>query len=119
MQVFQTAEQYMMYRKATLFSDTEIAAKILQTPKPRKQKELGRGGNYWKFTNPENKKSTIKEELLETGERELVEASPFDRIWGVGFKAEEAGGRREMWGENLLGKALGRVRARVRAEGGK
>ena len=42
MQVFQTAEQYMMYRKAILFEDAHIAAKVLQTPNPKKQKALGR-----------------------------------------------------------------------------
>ena len=47
-----------------------------------------------------------------------MEASPFDRIWGIGFKAAEAGEMRERWGENLLGKALGRVRGWIRGEGG-
>ena len=54
--------------------------------------------------------------LLSTGQRELVEASPYDRIWGVGFTAEHAGSRRADWGENLLGKALMTVRERFRRE---
>jgi ribA/ribD-fused uncharacterized protein len=52
--------------------------------------------------------------LLATGERELVEAAPGDRVWGIGFAEREAGARREAWGENLLGKALMDVRARLR-----
>lgn len=59
----------------------------------------------------------LRELLLGTGERELVEASPGDRIWGIGFtaaKAERAG--RERWGLNLLGKALMVVREELRRE---
>lgn len=55
--------------------------------------------------------------LLGTGERELVEASPFDRVWGIGFREKDvikAG--RDRWGQNLLGKALMEVRGLLRAE---
>lgn len=54
--------------------------------------------------------------LLETGERELVEASPMDRIWGIGFGEKNAGARRHRWGQNLLGKAAMNVRGRLREE---
>jgi len=54
--------------------------------------------------------------LLSTGDRELVEASPFDRIWGIGFTADKAEEQRDNWGENLLGKALMAVRGRLRKE---
>ncbi|PMD48603.1 hypothetical protein L207DRAFT_505637 [Hyaloscypha variabilis F] len=40
--IYQTAEQYMMHQKALLFSDHEIAAKILKTTVPKEQKALGR-----------------------------------------------------------------------------
>jgi len=59
---------------------------------------------------------SLRSLLLSTGDRELVEASPFDRIWGVGFTAENAKGQRENWGENLLGKALMAVRESFRRE---
>ena len=55
--------------------------------------------------------------LLATGERELVEASPLDRIWGVGFAEKDAERNRSRWGENLLGKALVHVRGRLKQEG--
>jgi ribA/ribD-fused uncharacterized protein len=55
--------------------------------------------------------------LLATGEREIVEASPQDRIWGVGFKESEAERNRYRWGENLLGRVLMDVRGRLREEG--
>ncbi len=72
--------------------------------------------------------------LLATGDRELVgvvspismilvaaltflvQASPTDRIWGVGFGAATAEANREQWGENRLGKAIMAVRDRIREE---
>jgi len=51
--------------------------------------------------------------LLGTGERELAEAGRRDRVWGIGYRAFEAEGYREWWGENLLGKCLGDVRGRI------
>jgi ribA/ribD-fused uncharacterized protein len=73
-------------------------------------------GNYHKFTISTDARE-LKKMLLDTGDRELVEASPFDRIWGIGFKEEDAEENRERWGENLLGRALMEVRRRVREEG--
>lgn len=52
--------------------------------------------------------------LLSTGDRDLVEASPFDRIWGIGFRAAHAEMARDAWGENLLGKELMEVRRILR-----
>lgn len=72
-------------------------------------------GNYLKFTASEHAE-ILKKELLETGERELVEASPFDRIWGIGFKEADAERNRHKWGQNLLGKAVKDVRERLRRE---
>ncbi|KAL1938423.1 hypothetical protein VTO73DRAFT_11663 [Trametes versicolor] len=59
----------------------------------------------------------IRGELLATGGRELVEASPRDRIWGIGFgRAGAERVDREAWGLNLLGRALVEARAVLRAE---
>ncbi|OJT14548.1 N-glycosidase [Trametes pubescens] len=59
----------------------------------------------------------IRAALLATGGRELVEASPRDRIWGIGFgRAGAERVDREAWGLNLLGRALMEVRAVLRAE---
>ena len=122
-----------MYHKALLFDDQEIADAIALEPEPSKQKALGRKvkgfdqkkwtakrekiveeGNWWKFTQP--KEGTLGSMLLGTGDRLLVEASPYDRIWGVGYGASNAEENRGKWGENLLGKALMSVRDRLRAE---
>ncbi|KAL6798189.1 DUF1768 domain-containing protein [Trichoderma sp. SZMC 28012] len=89
-----------------------------------------RRGNYLKFTNAVTEEGfclgqtgdlplvggSLRETLLATGERELVEASPFDAVWGVGFKEADADVSREYWGLNLLGKALMEVRDMLREE---
>lgn len=94
---FCTAEQYMMYGKAMLFGDKEIAQEILKTSNPRRQKDLGQKvknfnedvwkknredivykGNYAKFTQDE----TLKQFLLHPSRRTVtfVEASPLDKV---------------------------------------
>ena len=59
--------------------------------------------------------------LLGTGERVLVEASPVDRVWGVGLAADDP--RAEdptRWrGLNLLGFALMAARDALRADSGR
>jgi ribA/ribD-fused uncharacterized protein len=57
-----------------------------------------------------------KAKLLAAGNRDLVETSPVDRIWCVGFWEEDVEENREKWGLNLLGKALTRARERIREE---
>ncbi|KAG9591930.1 DUF1768-domain-containing protein, partial [Aureobasidium melanogenum] len=133
-QTYNCAEQYMMHQKALFRHDDTTAASILAMPYPKDQKALGRcvanwdddawdevkeriveEGSYLKFS--QNKE--LRERLLLTGERELVEASASDRVWGVGFNAKEASSRREEWGTNLLGKCLMRVRERIKMEEGR
>ncbi|KAF4550957.1 Hypothetical protein D9617_15g043110 [Elsinoe fawcettii] len=127
-------EMWMMTQKAKLFGDEQAVQDIKMSKEPRKHKAIGRRikgfdsgvwdqhksriveeGNYHKFTKTPAKDG-LKQLLLDTGDRELVEASPFDRIWGVGFKAEDAPAMREVWGENLLGQAIMRARDRIRRE---
>ena len=130
---YATAEQFMMAEKARLFGDEDICRQILETNNPKKQKALGRKvkdfnpilwdkhkfsivylGNYEKFTQSVELKNT----LLNTGDTTLVEASPLDKIWGIGLAEEDikASNRHEWKGENLLGKVLDAVRARIRCE---
>lgn len=59
----------------------------------------------------------LKELLLATGDRELFEASPFDRVWGIGVKAsiaQSGQSSRKSWGENLLGLSLMKTRDELR-----
>ncbi|KAF2428669.1 DUF1768-domain-containing protein, partial [Tothia fuscella] len=133
---FGCCEQYMMCCKALHFSDFEIASRIMQTSSPKEQKELGsrvlgfdndewmkiatrvvEDGNYAKFTQ----ESELREVLLGTGDRMLVEAAASDDTWGIGFNETNARrmwneGKNEDWGKNCLGKALMAVRERIRRE---
>ena len=128
---FCCAEQYMMYQKALLFEDHTIAQEILKSKSPKKIKELGRlvksfdskiwdehkaeivlRGNILKFSqNPE-----LKKYLLGTGDKILVEASPYDRVWGIGMRAGSGGNcEPQRWkGQNLLGFLLMEARDMIR-----
>ena len=120
---FRTSEHWMMWSKAMLFGDSETAEQILDAVHPHAAKELGRAvrgfdeavwverrysivvaGSVAKFRqNPE-----LGRFLLGTGGRMLVEASPVDRIWGIGLAASDPGAADpSRWrGLNLLGEAL-------------
>ncbi|MBC6993400.1 NADAR family protein [Neolewinella lacunae] len=126
-QAFNCAEQYMMYGKATLFSDAEVAEKILRSTNPREQKQLGREvkgfdpqvwtqeapaivyqANKEKFQqNPE-----LLQHLLDTRGKTIVEASPDDNIWGIGLAEEHPGAKSlTTWeGTNWLGIVLTELR---------
>ena len=124
---FTTAEQFMMYRKAEFFGDNKLRKLILSTPEkhPSYHKTLGKqvcgfnqpdwstvrlqvavAGNMLKFTqNPR-----LAQILIETKDKILVEASPYDRIWGIGFDSATALLHLDNWGSNELGSALMQVR---------
>ena len=126
-----SAEHYMMAQKARLFNDAEKLADILACDSPQTAKQLGREvkgfdeqlwkqhcfayvvqGNFGKFSqNP-----ALREFLLSTSEQVLVEASPRDRIWGIGMGASNPDANYpERWrGQSLLGFALMQVRAQLR-----
>ena len=122
-----TAEHFMMYHKAVLFSDEQAAKRLLVANNPEEAKAIGRevigfnpqkweshrfdivvAANMAKFSShPE-----LKDYLLNTGDRILVEASPVDAIWGIGLAEDDpACADPNHWkGENLLGFALMAVR---------
>jgi ribA/ribD-fused uncharacterized protein len=122
-----TAEHFMMAEKARLFHDKAIENKIINATHPGEAKMLGRmiskfdqakwdehrfdivvEGNLLKFEqNPH-----LMTFLLNTEQRILVEASPVDKIWGIGLaENHEHVARPEHWlGLNLLGFALMKVR---------
>ena len=125
--VYKTAEHYMMAQKALLFNDLEIFERIIQKDSPKDVKDLGRQirnfdpeiwdnnkfqlvkqGNLLKFSQNEQ----LKQFLLQTKKKVLVEASPVDKIWGIGLTEEDPNARNPTaWkGENLLGFALMEVR---------
>jgi ribA/ribD-fused uncharacterized protein len=124
---YASAEHFMMAAKARLCGDAEAVEEILAAPHPGAAKELGRqvrgfdeqrwaehrfdvvvAANMAKF----GQHRELRDFLAGTGSRVLVEASPRDRVWGIGLAADDeravSPGR---WpGLNLLGFALMEVR---------
>lgn len=125
---YSTAEHYMMAEKARLFGDSKTLSKILVAKSPGAAKRFGREvqgfdeqlwneacmeivvrGNLAKFSQHES----LSSYLLKTGDKIIVEASPVDRIWGIGLAQDhEDATRPQKWrGQNLLGFALMEVRS--------
>lgn len=130
---FRTAEHWMMYAKARLFGDEDAALAILAAESPARAKALGRRvvsfdeavweihrerivaeGSRAKFTQH----SDLRRHLLDTAPALLAEASPTDRIWGIGLRATDPAALRprEWRGRNLLGRVLTRLRDELLAE---
>ena len=127
---YNTCEQYMMAEKARLFGDTEAEEQIMASRNPREQKSFGRKvrdfdearwkaaceevvfrANLAKFSQNEQ----LRDMLLATGDKVIAEASPQDAVWGIGM-AEDHPNVTDMslWGQNLLGKTIMRVRTAIR-----
>jgi ribA/ribD-fused uncharacterized protein len=131
---YSCCEQYMMAEKARLFKDEEALEKIMSTRNPREQKAIGRKvknfvkeewekiqmngkpfcwnvvykANEAKFTqNP-----GLLEDLVRTKGKTLVEASPYDKIWGIGRGEEDSRAlSRNTWdGLNWLGEVCTELR---------
>lgn len=127
---YSCCEQYMMAEKARLFDDNDALEGIMEASTPKEQKDIGRRvqgfdrdewenieengqpfcwnvvyrGNKAKFDqNP-----GLKVELLATRGKTIVEASPYDKIWGIGIRASDPDARdRDRWrGSNWLGEVL-------------
>lgn len=126
--IFQNSEAYFMWMKAKLFGDNHIANKIVKSDQnPAMMKKLGQLVKNFDQQVWDNKKEELMyeanlqkfgqnedllEKLLKTKDAILVEASPYDKVWGIGLTAADAKkGGQELWkGENLLGKCLMKVR---------
>jgi hypothetical protein len=129
---FFNSEQAFMSRKAAYFEDWKTFKKIVETgQEPSVAKKLGRqvknfNSEQWndvclsemidvnmaKFSQS----PWLKETLLSTGDKILVEASPVDLVWGIGIHWENDDCLDESkWkGQNLLGKALMEVRKKLK-----
>ena len=129
--IYPTAEHWMMAGKARLFEDAEAFEQIFESASPAVAKKIGRRvrgfdnatwkahrrvivteGNRHKF----DQSPPLARFLRGTGDAVLVEASPYDRIWGIGLKRDDSRAADPgTWrGENLLGFALMDVRAELR-----
>jgi ribA/ribD-fused uncharacterized protein len=127
---YQSAEHYMMAEKARMFGDESAWQRIRAASSPGAAKAVGRNvrnfdqgrwdaacfdivvrGNVAKF----DQNGPLRRYLLETGDQVLVEASPLDRIWGIGLAADDpcAQDPAQWQGSNLLGFALMQARAEL------
>lgn len=129
---YNCTEQWMMAEKARLFKDEESLTAIMATDSPREQKAIGRKikdfdkakwehvakevvylGNLAKFTQNED----LLEQLLDTDDEELVEASPTDCIWGIGLAEDnpDCHDKSKWRGTNWLGECIMRVRTDIKS----
>jgi hypothetical protein len=125
---FSTSEQLFMYIKAKAFNDHEKAHEIATKGQdPRVAKDMGRevrgyDEKIWSKYREEAMYTAIykkfsqypdlRKQLLDTGDKILVEGTPFDPIWGVMIKWDDDRilDERNWKGQNLLGKVLMRIR---------
>jgi ribA/ribD-fused uncharacterized protein len=129
---YSCAEQYIQHKKAILFADSNTATQVMETSNPYIMKSLGN-----KVTNFNSKRwlehippiattalhakfiqnPSLKSVLLESENKVIVEASPKDKIWGIGcyLHDPEILQKKKDWGSNLLGKALMEVRENLRS----
>ncbi|WSY31677.1 NADAR family protein [Streptomyces sp. NBC_00887] len=128
---YASAEHWMMAGKARLFGDAEAEHEAVAASSPAAAKKVGRlvrgfddgvwvrerfalvvEGSVHKF----GQDPALRAFLLGTGNRVLVEASPMDRIWGIGLAKDDARtADPAAWrGLNLLGFALMEARTRLR-----
>ncbi|WP_328290182.1 NADAR family protein [Nocardia aurantiaca] len=122
-QNYGSAEHFMMAEKARLFGDEDMRSRILSSDTPADAKRMGRAisgfdqdtweahrfdivlrGSIAKFGQHDQ----LRDFLLATTDKVLVEAAPRDTIWGIGLGAENpAASDPSRWrGGNLLGFAL-------------
>ncbi len=133
--VFTSSEQLFMYFKASYFEDEEIVDKILKSTTPKEAKKLGRkvrGFDEEKWSkmkrlfmktavyNKFKQNTPLTCKLLHPDLRNkiFVEASPYDKIWGIGVGWNDPDLLTKEWGQNLLGEIIGEVRDELLKEYG-
>lgn len=128
---YNCSEQYFMKKKQELFDPHNqlLATNIIRETNPTNIKRFGRqvknfneqiwnqhrykfmyDAVYAKFTQNLEFRTT----LLATGDKILVEASPYDRIWGIGYTKSNALANKDKWGQNLLGMILMELRSKLK-----
>lgn len=129
--IFVNSEQAFMWEKAIAFNDHEMTYKIMNSNNPSDAKKFGRkvknfNDKEWDKVKEQimfdvvfakfNSNILLKKELISTNNKIIVEASPFDKIWGVGLDQNNPDILDEnKWkGQNLLGKVLMNVRNKLK-----
>lgn len=130
---WKTSEQLFMWLKAVEFKDYKTATEIREAKTPKEAKKLGRqvknfDAEHWskvsyfwmrriveiKFRSNPEFLATLLDPAFDG--KLFVEASPFDRIWGIGYRGGIAENHISTWGENKLGKILTELRERLKEE---
>ena len=132
-EIFNCNEQYMMAKKAKLFGDEYAYQMIMKSNNPAVQKSWGRkvknfdkdkweaiardvvyDANYAKFTQHED----LRKQLIDSGDKIIVEGSPTDCIWGVGLSCDDPGifDPKNWRGTNWLGESIMKVRENLSKE---
>jgi len=131
---FAQSEQFFMFCKAMHFGDRQMAYKILFTKDPRKNKDQGKlvsgfDKKEWEDVSYHYMYVACREKFLQnqklldalmyTGDTEIVEASPYDLVWGIGWHQNDAEALdRKLWrGKNLLGEILTVLREEIKMVG--
>lgn len=134
-QRYSSVEQWVMACKATACEDEDVLAQIMASKSPRKMKALGRSlsakmvARHWRVAEKWaaqlagarakfRQNAALAARLLRTGRKPLAEASPSDRVFGIGLAPSDplAQDPANWRGQNLLGQALARVRDELRRE---
>ncbi len=121
---YSCVEQYYKAKMAMMFKDEEAHRRIMKSGDPAQMKripiknfdpqlwsnsclETMEEGLYSKFDQNPN----LRDKLLQTAPTMLVEASPYDRFWGIGHSMNDPKvNDNENWGLNHLGKLLVKIR---------
>ena len=124
-----------MYIKAITFGDSVTASKIMKTDDPNKCRKLGRQVKGYKDSEWEkirydvfyilnwakyNQDKELQKKLLnpQFDGKKFVEASPIDKIWGIGYAEDNPNIEYAQiyWGKNYLGRILTNIRNRLKSK---
>lgn len=129
---YSCGEQRMMHCKAALFGDLAASERVLASPSPWSQKQIGRSIRGYDEAVWEDDRmpmmieivfqkaiqdDSTRAHLMATGTAVIVEASPHDPVWGIGLSENDpASLDPSLWkGRNLLGRAWMAAREHIRA----
>jgi hypothetical protein len=130
---FNCAEQLFQYKKCVYFDDRTSAELILASTEPSKQKYLAK--NIHRFDEEKLNKvaseamhgvllhkyrqnSDLRNFLLATGDKTIIEASAHDKLWGSGLSLSNKYclEHDKQSGDNLMGQLLMSVREQLSLE---
>ena len=130
---FPSSEHIFMSIKAEAFDDKEIMKELTKVSTPMEAKKLGRkvkgfDEEIWRIRRKEamlvalwakfSQNKELMDALLATEDKMLVEASPYDKIWGIGLHStdDRALDPNNWLGVNLLGTCLMEIREHLKVE---